>query len=365
METFSPAMNMASSALLEHQTTVLSVYQLAQTCTQGVDSETSRRIRVIRDRCTHIDYEEQTNGIQSWRKTGGSSNHSSSKHHNMSHASHSSSNGNSSKWRPSHGSNSSGQNQNQPRQSNPSSPPPRYVSYFNKPEDTIEDKVMDKITEKLNKFGNKDLKEVQLFLQQILNSDDKVFLQKFVALMFTKASNEPMFCSSYATIISNMIGQYPLFREELTRLYQDYLEIFKEVDESSCTNYAEYLERNSRTMQRRGYSQFLTELARFGVLTNQQLIDLYQTILQEIQVHGKVGKAKEELVDEYVVCLLEMTKVFRTPKQQQLIQQRNILAKECEPVIQNLVANQGKEFPGLGSKSKYLLLDCQDILLGK
>lgn len=364
METFSPAMNMATSALLDSQTTVLSVYQLGQACTQGIDSETSRRIRIIRERCTHIDYEEQTNGMQSWRKAGGgSSNHSSSSKH---HSSHSSSNG-PSKWRNTNTTHSNSSGQFQGKTSAPSQPhpPSRYVSYFNKPEDTIEDKVMDKITEKLNKFGNKDIKEVQLFLQQILDSDDKEFLQKFVALMFTKASNEPMFCSSYATIISNMSGQYPLFHEELTKLYQDYLEIFKEVDESSCTNYAEFLERNSRRMQRRGYSQFLTELARFGVLSNQQLIDLYRTILEEIQLHGKTGKSKEELIDEYVVCLLEMTKVFRTPKQQQLIQQRNILATECEPVVQLLVANQGKEFPGLGSKSRYLLLDCQDILLGK
>jgi hypothetical protein len=353
---------MTALAPSDNQTAAIqSVYQLGQTCTQGVDSETSRRIRVIRERCTHVDYEEQTNGgVQGWRKAGHSNHHQSSKGNQSSH--HNQSSSTISKWRG----NNNGSHQSKPHSSGSSNtqPPARYVSYFNKPQDTIEDKVMDKINEKLNKFGNKDLQEVQLFLQQILDSDDKEFLQKFITLMFTKASNEPMFCSSYATIISNMIGQYPLFREELTKLYTSYLQIFKEVNETSCTNYQEYLERNSQTMQRRGYSQFLAELTRFGILTTEQLFDLYRTILQEIQTHGKTGKEKEELIDEYVVCLLEMTKVFRSSKQQ-LVYQRTSLANECEPTIQTLIKKGSKEFPGLGSKSICLLMDCQDILLGR
>ena len=55
MDTISPSKSMTALAPSDNQTAAIqSVYQLGQTCTQGVDSETSRRIRVIRERLSLI-----------------------------------------------------------------------------------------------------------------------------------------------------------------------------------------------------------------------------------------------------------------------------------------------------------------------
>ena len=89
----------------------------------------------------------------------------------------------------------------------------RYVSKFKNTESTVEEKILNQvILNKLNKFSAANYDEIKIFLQQILDSDEKEFLQSFMLLVFKKAAAEPTFCGLYARMISELSVQYKTLR---------------------------------------------------------------------------------------------------------------------------------------------------------
>jgi hypothetical protein len=241
----------------------------------------------------------------------------------------------------------------------------RYVSKYQNSDSPVEDKILNQvILNKLNKFSSSNYDEVKAFLQQILDSDEKEFLRDFMTLVFKKAACEPTFCPLYARMISELSEQYTSLRQELESLYTRYLEVFEEVSEQECKDYETFVQRNREKLHRLGYSQFLSELTSQGVLELAQLQVLFTTILQHIQTHSTGLEGKHVLVEEYVDCLIRMTKAFQNTRKPVLVSLRTRLANVCEPIITDILSNKSSKFPGLSKKASFGLMDCLDGFRG-
>ena len=235
----------------------------------------------------------------------------------------------------------------------------RYTSHFAKPETAVDDTILNTvILNKLNKFSEVNFDEVKQFLKQILDSDDTSFLREFMKLIFKKAASEQMFCALYARLICELSSQYTSLQKEFEVLYKDYLNIFEDIDESKCPDYETFIKRNKDKIYRLGYSQFLAELISKGVLQSDDLILLFSKIFEQISNASRGSKDNAITVDEYIQCILRMTRAL---KNTEII--HNIHCFE-EP-IEYLIQNQTNEFPGLTRKSIFALMDCLDILRGE
>lgn len=238
----------------------------------------------------------------------------------------------------------------------------RYTSKFQSSDTPVEDKILNQvILNKLNKFSTANYEEVKAFLQQIMDSDEKDFLRDFMLLVFKKAASEPTFCPLYARMISELSESYTTLVDELTKLYTQYLTIFEEVSEDQCKDYEQFVQRNREKIHRLGYSQFLAELTSRGVLTQEQIQQLFDTIIQQIKNCSSEGTTKQQLVEEYSDCLVRMSKAFQGTKSASLLAIRSGLADKCDASIRDILANRSTKFPGLSKKAQFTLMDCLDI----
>lgn len=325
------------------------ILALEATSTAALSDETAQKLRVIRERCMRAEKEESE--THTWRR-GPQTHHVQKRDARHSHShTHATSNAKQTKpathWR---------------QTPKPSQPYVRYVSKFTNQTIPVEDTILNKvILNKLNKFSSANYEEVKAFLQQILDSNERDFLQEFMKLVFKKASTETVFCPLYARMISELSTHYETLRLEMASLYTHYARIFEEITEDACPDYETFVQRNREKTQRLGYSQFLAELTGLGVLGSTELGGLYMMILGQIQTHAAVAEGKQQLIEEYVDCLLAMTKAFKT-RSDTLRAIRVDLLAQCGAVLDDLLARRTTHFPGISSKARFACMDCLDIL---
>jgi hypothetical protein len=344
------------------EATVFEVFALRQTCAQKVVEPALQKIQSVRKLCSQAETSE--GNPQSWRKSGGGGGGGGRGGPNQ-QSSNGSSFSSGAKWRgggsaaPQAGKQSS----NTAATQHTYQPHARYVSKFTNSTVPVENTILNKvILNKLNTFSEQNYADVKAFLQQILDSDEKEFLQAFVRLVFEKATNEPTFCMLYAKMISELIEQYKSLSEELTRMYNEYLPIFEEPRTEISTNYDQVVKRNVEHVHRLGYSQFLSDLTRFSVLSFEQLEGLYIKIFEQIKLLAAQSVSDKERLAEYAQCLWRMTESFEKSKQIKVIQIRRKLAVACDPILQDIFTNQQTKYPGLDSRSKAYLRNCMFIL---
>jgi hypothetical protein len=242
--------------------------------------------------------------------------------------------------------------------------PNRYVSKFINSEAPLEEKILNQvILNKLNKFSAVNYDDVKGFMQQVLDSDEMDFIHDFMLLVFKKAACEPTFCALYARLVAELSVNYPQLKNEFEKLYTKYMDIFQEVPESKCKDYEEFVQRNREKIHRLGYSQFLGELTRLGVLDIQHLQNLYETILTQLKQHASEGTSKQQVVEEYVDCLLRMSRAFQS-NSHKVLALRSELVAGCEPVLEDILARRSADFPGLSKKASFAIMDCLDLFRG-
>lgn len=336
------------------QDRVFEVLGLQQGCAQTLSDEVLHRISLIREKCVQAEKAEG-NGTIPWRRPlpnppgrgprpGGGGGGGGNQVPN--------------RWR------TGPVRPAEPRPSQPRQPHQRYVSQFQNTDTPVEDKILNQvILNKLNKFSASTYEDIKGFLQQILDSDETEFLQAFMLLIFKKASSEPTFCPLYAKMIAELTGSYKTLNAELRSLYTKYLTIFEEVSEDQCKDYETFVQRNREKLQRLGYSQFLAELTSLGALEQADLQMLYGKILEQIRVLGTTD-SKTVLVEEYVDCLLCMSKAFQKGSTLKLVQVRTGLAEACVPTLKDIVSNRTKLYPGVSKKAMFGMMDCMDIFQG-
>ena len=265
--------------------------------------------------------------------------------------------------------------------STPYTGPPmgRYTSRFKNSAEPIEEKILNRIIRlKLNKFGPTTYTEIRDFLYQILGQESVVteddgkiqaeegqvaeFVKDFMRMVFKKAATEEIYCPLYAKLLSEIGNRHSVIFEEMNSLYQNYLEIFEEADVNVASGDMESFEKkNIEKKYRQGYSQFIAELTTLEILPLECLLSTYRTLLQQIDKHGRVADNKP-LLEEYVDCLLRMSRVMKDKSSEFFRTARNKLFFQNKVLLDSLINIRDGTYPSLSPKARFLLMDIRDIL---
>jgi hypothetical protein len=249
----------------------------------------------------------------------------------------------------------------------PRLPPVRYQSRFKNSTADIEEKILNRIIRlKLNKFGQSTYSEIREFLFQILGDDknEKVgeFVRDFMRMVFSKAAAEEIYCPLYAQLLSEIGKKYTIIFVEMKQLLNNYMEIFEDIDSTKLINTQESFEKETiEKKYRHGYSQFLAELTALEILPVESLTMILKSLFELIDKYGK-QEEKRALIEEYVDCMLRMSRVLKTSSSQFFVTIRKKIFSENHLLLNTLINLRDSTYPSLSPKCRFLLMDIQDIL---
>ena len=249
----------------------------------------------------------------------------------------------------------------------------KYVSKYKNTEAQVKDTILNTIIlSKLNKFSASTYDEIREFLYQILGTSNEVsssekdnieeFVKEFMNMVFKKAASEEIFCPLYAKLLGEISKDFPIIIDEMNKLHENYLTIFEECDDENKVDYDAFIIKNREKKYRQGYSQFLSELTSLRILSSSKLIIIYNKIIQQLLIQGKLDN-KTVLNDEYVDCLLRITKVLRHRKEEFFVEIRKSLLVPVNELVDS-IQNNKELYKSISIKTKFLLLNIQDYLKG-
>jgi hypothetical protein len=255
----------------------------------------------------------------------------------------------------------------------------RYQSRFKSATEDIEEKILNRIIRlKLNKFGPTTYTEIRDFLYQILGQESVAteddgtvkpeegqvaeFVCDFMQMVFKKAAAEEIYCPLYAKLLSEIGAKHSCIFEEMNRLYTNYMEIFEEADVNKTSgDMAAYEKKVTEKKYRQGYSQFIAELTALEILSLESLCATFQKLLGNIDKFGRIAENKP-LIEEYVDCILRMSRVLKDKHAEFFVTARNKLFAQNKSIIDNLINIRDATYPSLSPKARFLLMDIRDIL---
>lgn len=279
--------------------------------------------------------------------------------------------------------NSQSSNGTSPRTPGAYTGPPmgRYQSRFKNTSEPVEEKILNQIIRlKLNKFGPTTYSDIRDFLFQILGQESVdteegkaeastegqvvEFVCDFMRMVFRKAAAEEIYCPLYARLLSDIGSKHSVIFEEMQRLYDNYMEIFEEADlDKAAVGNAAFEKKNIEKKYRQGYSQFIAELTALEILTVDSLAATFGKLLRLMDIHSRVAE-KKPLVEEYVDCILRMSRVMKGKQTDFFRGVRDRLLRENKDLLVNLMNTRDGTYPSLSGKARFLLMDIQDILVG-
>jgi hypothetical protein len=260
----------------------------------------------------------------------------------------------------------------------------RYVSRFKNHSEPLEEKILNRIILlKLNKFGPTTYTEIRDFLFQILGQESvsdehgaavtaeetqvAEFVRDFMLMVFKKAAAEQIYCPLYAKLLAEIGSKHSVIFDEMNSLYKNYMEIFEEADVNTVTTTGDMVafeKKNVEKKYRQGYSQFIAELTTLEILPLDSLATTFKTLFSLIDKHSRIQERKP-LVEEYVDCLLRMSRVLKEKNSEFFCGTRAKLMNENKELLDTLINLRDSTYPSLSPKSRFLLMDIQDILSKK
>ena len=109
----------------------------------------------------------------------------------------------------------------------------KFKSKFKKDASTageLEDRILGHIRAKINKFSAQNYKKILNFLRQNMDSEEKQFLEQFMALIFAKAAEEDTFVALYAQLLADLTPEFPFLKGEMQKLFTSYLDVFTDAE---------------------------------------------------------------------------------------------------------------------------------------
>lgn len=221
----------------------------------------------------------------------------------------------------------------------------------------VEDRILVRVKGKINKMGPSTYDATKVFMQQILEADEKEFLDEFMKFVFQKAATESAFCGLYARLIHELADEFPHLREEMVTLFRDYIQIFSEVSESDVgvEDMTAFKEAQERKKFRRGYSQFVAELVKLGEADKEDFARLIQQVVTMLETLY-TDESKKLLSEEYIDCLANMCKSAST------VLSSAPWFPEQFARIQAILAKPKDTMPGFSNKARFALMDIKDFI---
>jgi len=233
----------------------------------------------------------------------------------------------------------------------------KFKSKFKKDASTaneLEDRLLGHIRAKINKFSAQNYKKILNFLRQNMDSEEKVFLEQFMSLIFSKAAEEDTFVALYAQLLADLTPEFPFLKGEMQKLFTSYLDVFTDAkgqEDQTSAEYGKFLDASKRKTHRRGYSLFIAQIASKGLITEQELLDTTLAVARSL-ITNSLDSEQKLLVEELADCLTNIMGVAH----------KSLNAfEEIKPVMAELKSLTAKEpavLPGLSFKSRFALMDC-------
>jgi len=216
---------------------------------------------------------------------------------------------------------------------------------------SVEERMMDRIRDKMNKFSETTYDAIKTWLCQLLDSGETDFLNEFITLVFEKAATETTFCALYARLITELREGFPHLDIEMKRIFAEFMQVFAEANEpeEKDSSYKAFLALRERRKYRRGYSAFLSEIAKLRVITTDEVLTTCNVILDGLMA-AKVIEGQQLLCEEYADCLTTLMKRCAAGLQ----------AGGVEPTIVR-VREAMVRSPSLSNKARFALMDLTDI----
>ena len=187
-------------------------------------------------------------------------------------------------------------------------------------------------------------------------------MRDFMMMVFSKAAAEEIYCPLYAQLLSEIGKKYTIIFVEMEILLRNYMEIFEDIDSTKLIDTKESFEKeNIEKKYRHGYSQFLAELTALEILPVESLTMIFKSLFELINKYGKVNE-KRALIEEYVDCMLRMSRVLKISSSQFFVTIRRKIFTENQVLLDTLINLRDATYPSLSPKSRFLLMDIQDIL---
>lgn len=217
---------------------------------------------------------------------------------------------------------------------------------------------MGKVRSKINKIGESTYVPTKAFMQQILDSGNTDFLGEFMEFVFQKAATEPSFCGIYARLLHELADEFSHLRTEMETRFREYTLIFVETEKTpdvGTADYIKFVESQTKKKFRRGYSQFVAELAKLGEVNFADFRSLIESIVASI-LQVNISPDNILLCEEYVDCLNRMCHAGAS-----------MLAKESWAnaqihVLKDIISAPRSSSPGLSNKARFALMDLQDFV---
>jgi hypothetical protein len=219
--------------------------------------------------------------------------------------------------------------------------------------ESMDDRIMGKVRAKVNKLGHSTYDATKAFMKQILDSGEVDFLEEFMRFVFTKAATETAFCALYARFLHELADEFSHLREAMVRKFREYTRVFDEASKApdvGTSDYVAFVEAQEQKKFRRGYSQFVAELAKLGEVSMEDFRLLVGRVVETIQVcHQK--EENRQMCEEVIDCFLMMVRAVKVD-----------WMKEYVEVLRS-VANAPKETaPGLSNKGRFAIMDILDLV---
>ncbi len=212
---------------------------------------------------------------------------------------------------------------------------------------------MGKVRAKVNKLGHSTYDATKAFMKQILDSGETDFLEEFMRFVFNKAATESSFCGLYARFLHELADEFSHLRDAMVRKFREYTRVFDEASKApdvGTQDYAAFVEAQEQKKFRRGYSQFVAELAKLGEVTTEDFRLLVNQIVETIRISYEKEESRQ-MCEEVIDCFLTMVRAVKIG-----------WMREHVDALRSIVGTDKAKAPGLSNKGRFALMDILDLV---
>ena len=170
----------------------------------------------------------------------------------------------------------------------------------------------DKIRELLNKITNNNYDDISdeiiNNLQHFIYTQNDMVLMDFGKSIFEISSVNKFWVKLYAKLFNKLILTFPKMRKICINEYTKLLNIFKVIEFGDENNYDEFCRINKNNAKRRSLLSFYMELYKYGILGNNDLKILIETLFDLLKINSNNKQLVEEIYENIDIILKEIGK---------------------------------------------------------
>lgn len=193
-------------------------------------------------------------------------------------------------------------------------------------------------------------------MDSIMEQSSQEDILKVCKQIFEIASNNRFYSKLYANILSKLICKYAIMRTIFETNFSTFLELFNNIEHANADeDYDKFCKVNLNNERRKSQSAFLVNLCANKIISDEQLLDLFKNLLEQVYQFIKLDNKKNE-VDEIVENLSILYN-------KELVEdcEDEIDDKSLSGIIQELAACKPKSWPSLSNKSIFKFMDILEM----